>query len=811
MTGSEISPLFIDLVFVEECLALESGYAHNQGCSKLASLLMIINMSQTLRIGAFLSTALLLACSQPSLKPQPESMTNPTILTNEAIFEEWSYNAKIPGAVRWVEEGALFTALETAPGYEDAELEKDQNGDDIKVYEEIVQYDPVTMNRTVVISLAQLTPEGTDKALVVDDYQWSEDKSKLLIYTNAEYVWRKKSRGDYWVLEIDSGQLRKLGGELSEPSQMMFGKFSPDASKFAYVWKDNIYVQDLESNEIVELTSDASDTIINGLFDWAYEEEFSILDGFRWSPDSQMIAYWQLDTHAAKDFLIINNTDTLYPVVTAIPYPKVGEENSAAKIGVVNAIGGNTTWIDLPGVAKDMYVPRMDWANGNENLLIQQFNRKQDTNNVWSANAQTGEIELLFSEKEETFIETVIAPKWLEAQDSFVWISERDGWRHLYSVSRDGKTFLELTPGEFDVTEMLSIDEANGWVYYIASPENVAQRYLHRAPLDGSGQLERVTPDKFAGTNGYKLSADSSWAVHSHSSFMQPPVYSLLSLPDHKIHHVFEDNAELAAKIGELGLSAPDFYSVEARDGLRLDGYKLLPLNFDPQQKYPLINFVYGEPAGQTVVDQWGGARSVWHMMMAQRGFIISSVDNRGTRAPRGRDWRRSIYGAVGILGSRDQADSLAEICQRWQYIDCDRVGIWGHSGGGSMTLNMMFRYPAEYHVGISIAPVPDQRLYDSIYQERYSGLLSEFSDAYDEASAINFASQLQGKLLLMHGTGDDNVHYQGTERLINEFIRHNKQFDFMSYPNRRHGIREGEGTALHMHSLMTNYFSEHL
>jgi len=760
---------------------------------------------------AFLPAVALLACSQPAVQPQSAAMTNVTMLTDEAIFGEWAYNAKRPGAVRWVDEGAAFTALETAPGYEDAELEKDQNGDDIKVYEEIVQYDPATMERTVVISLAQLTPDGSDKALVVDNYQWSDDKSKLLIYTKAEYVWRQKSRGDYWVLELDSGRLWQLGGDMSEPSQMMFGKFSPDASMFGYVWRNNIYVQDLRTGDIVALTNDASETVINGLFDWAYEEEFSILDGFRWSPDSQMIAYWQLDTHAAKDFLLINNTDTLYPEVTAIPYPKVGEENSAARIGVISSDGGETLWIELPGIAKDMYVPRMDWANNSDSLLIQQLNRKQDTNSVWTADAKTGRINLLFSEKEDTFIESIIDPKWLDEQDAFVWISERDGWRHLYSVSRDGRTFTNLTPGEFDVIETLSIDDANGWVYFIASPDDAAQRYLYRAPLDGSGELERMTPDSFSGSNAYQLSADSTWAIHTHSSFMQPPVYSLLSLPDHKIHRVLEDNAELAAKIANLGLAAPNFYSVEARDGLRLDGYMLLPLNFDRQQKYPIINFVYGEPAGQTVQDRWGGSNNMWHMEMAQRGFIISSVDNRGTRAPRGHDWRRSIYGGVGILGSRDQADSLDAICERWSFIDCDRVGVWGHSGGGSMTLNLLFRSPEKYHVGVSRAPVPDQRLYDSIYQERYSGLLSEFADGYAEASPINFASQLQGKLLLMHGTGDDNVHYQGTERLINELIKYNKHFDFMSYPNRRHGIREGEGTSLHMYSMMTEYFEEHL
>lgn len=732
-------------------------------------------------------------------------------LTNEALFKDWAYNPKRPGAVRWLKEGAAFTALETAPGYEDAVLEKDEHGDDIKTFEEIVQYDPATLKRTVVIPLAQLTPAGSERALVVDDYQWSDDKSKLLIYTNAEYVWRKKSRGDYWVREFSTGKLWQLGGDKQGPSQLMFGKFSPDGKTFAYVWNNNIYVQDLQTRAVKALTTDASDTIINGLFDWAYEEEFGIRDGFRWSPDSQHIAYWQLDTHAAKDFLIINNTDTLYPEVTAIPYPKVGEENSAAKIGVVSATGGDTLWIDLPGIPKDMYVPRMEWADSSNALLIQQLNRKQDTNTVWQADAATGAIKALFTEQEKTFIETVEDVEWVKGQDRFLWVSERDGWRHVYSVSRDGKTFSKLTPGSFDVVEPVSTDAANGWFYFIASPDNMAQRYLYRVPLDGSGKMERISPAKQPGTHSYQISADSSWAIHTHSSFMQPPVTSLVSLPDHQRHHVFEDNAALAAMIAKLGITAPEFYSVNASDGLRLDGFLIRPADFDPGARYPLINFVYGEPAGQTVQDKWGGHRQLWHLLMAQQGFIISSVDNRGTKAPRGHDWRRSIYGQVGGPGARDQSEALKAICARWRYIDCDRVGVWGHSGGGSMTLNLMFRYPEQYHVGVSRAPVPDQRLYDSIYQERYSGLLSQFGDSYTASSPITHAANLQGKLLLMHGTGDDNVHYQGSERLINELIKHNKHFDFMAYPNRRHGIVEGEGTSLHMYSMMTAYFKEHL
>lgn len=733
------------------------------------------------------------------------------LLSNEAIFKDLAYKEKKPGTVRWLEDGSGYTSLETVAQHKNTKLELDELGDDINPYREIVFYDPATLDRKVLYTLQQLTPANSDQALAIDSYQWSDDKTKLAIFANSRKVWRKRSRGDYWIMDVKDSELWQLGGDKQEPSQMMFGKFSPDGKKFAYVWRDNIYVQDLATRKIVALTTDASDTIINGHFDWAYEEEFSILDGFRWSPDSQSIAYWQIDTYAARDFFIINNTDELYPTVTAIPYPKVGEENAAARIGISKVDKPRTVWVELPGIAKDMYVPRMDWANNSDEVLVQQLNRKQDTNRVFYANAKSGSIREVFVEKEETFIEDVIDPEWLDDSDEFIWHSERSGWRHIYKVSRDGKTFVDLTPGEFDIVEFMSIDEAGGWLYFTAAPDDVTRRYLFRSPLDGSGKIERITPRDFTGTNSYQFAEDSKWAIHEHSSFLSPPVYSLVSLPDHKIRHVLEDNAALATKVSELALGDVEFFQVAAQDGLLLDGFMLRPPDFDPSQKYPIINYVYGEPAGQTVRDVWGGSKNMWHFLMSQKGFIISSIDNRGTKSPRGRDWRRSIYGGVGIISSRDQSDSLKAICKRWSYVDCERVGVWGHSGGGSMTLNLMFRYPEQYHVGISRAPVADQRLYDSIYQERYSGLLSEFEEGYRLGSPINFASQLQGKLFLMHGTGDDNVHYQGTERLINELIKNNKPFDLMAYPNRQHGIRKGDGTELHMHSMMSNYYEEFL
>jgi dipeptidyl-peptidase-4 len=725
--------------------------------------------------------------------------------------KDYAFEAKQPGQIRWLKDGSGYTALETVEAYRDVEPERDEEGEIIKWAEDIIFYDPATLERKILISAGQLTPEGKEKALTIDDYIWSEDRSKLLIYTNSVKVWRTKSRGDYWVLDLASGDLWQLGGNEAEESTLQFAKFSSDATRVAYVRKDNIYVQDLASRDIEQLTRDASDTVINGLFDWVYEEEFHAKDGFRWSPDGKKIAYWQLDTSAAQDFMLINNTDTLYPVVTRFPYPKVGEENSAARIGVVSLDSKQTVWAKLPGIAKDMYIPRMDWANGSEHLLVQHLNRKQDTNHVYAVAADTGELTTVLVDEEQEFIEIYDDVTWLEKANAFTWISERSGWRHIHRVSADGESIIDLTPGEFDITQMGAIDETGGWLYFLASPENITQRYLYRTRLDGAGDMQRITPQEYSGFNSYQMSEDARWAVHTHSSFGQPPQTRLVSLPDHKTTKLVEDNQALIDKLSQVPTGEHEFFQVKARDGLVLDGFIMRPPDFDPAKKYPIINYVYGEPWGQTAQDTWSGSNYLWHTLMTQRGFIVATVDNRGTRAPRGRAWRRSLYGAVGVLGSRDQSDAMQAMAERWSYIDADRVGMWGHSGGGSMTLNMMFRYPQQYHAGVSIAPVTDQRLYDTIYQERYSGLLEQYEDGYREGSPINFASNLQGQLLLIHGTGDDNVHYQGSERLINELIKQNKQFELMSYPNRSHGLREGEGTQLHLHTLKTAFFEKHL
>jgi len=744
--------------------------------------------------------------NQASQKHQT-SQKNP--LTLERIYQDHEFNSDRIGRIRWLKDGSGYTALEKSATTKAGEEDKE-----VSIGKDIVVYDPEDLSREILVSAEQLTPKNADSPLTIDNYTWSENRQSLLIYTKSKKVWRSNSRGDYWLLNLATNSLSQLGGQNVKESSLMFAKFSPDGSQVAYVVDNNIYLESLSTNKITQLTNDAENGIINGLFDWVYEEEFSIKDGFRWSPDGKKIAYWQLDTSGSKDFIMINNTDELYPTLTKFPYPKVGETNSLAKIGIVDLASGNSIFPQLPNNSREMYVPRMNWAGNSEAIVIQHVNRKQDTNILYLANSENGTLTELMTEKEQHFLDFYDDAHWLDDGGSFIWTSERSGWRDLYRITRDGKNVINLSPGNFDVSAfgaIEAIDEENGWLYFTASINNTSQQYLYRSKLDGSIVNQQMTPEQFSGVNYYQISPNGQWAIHSHSSFSQPTQKRLVLINGHVEKHMMMDNQKLVNQLANLEQPSHEFFQVSAQDGVVLDGYIMRPADFDANKKYPIIFYVYSEPAGQTVRDNWRGNSYLVDQMLTEKGYIIASIDSRGARTPKGRDWRKSIYGAVGILTSRDQSDALTTMAKRWPYIDTDRVGIWGHSGGGSMTLNMMFRYPEQYHVGVSIAPVPDQRLYDSIYQERYSGLLPDHLEGYKQGSPITHAKNLQGNLLLVHGTGDDNVHYQGTERLINELVKHNKQFQFMSYPNRSHSLREGEGTSLHLQTMKVEYFDRYL
>ncbi len=744
-----------------------------------------------MRREALLLSALLLAGGALSAQQHPPQPTEQL----RRLFASREFAPERFGPARWLPGGGAYSTLERSAAAE--------GGTDL------VRYDAATGARSVLVSAARLVPAGATSPLQVEDYAWSPDGGKLLVFTNSQRVWRLNTRGDYWVLDLKGGALKKLGGD-APASTLMFAKFSPDGTRVAYVRQGDLYVESLADGRITRLTSDASPTTVNGTSDWVYEEEFSLRDGYRWSPDGTKIAFWHFDMSGVRDFVLINDTDSLYSFTIPVQYPKAGQTNSAVTAGVVSAAGGPITWLKLPGDPRNDYLPWMEWADAKD-VMLQRVNRRQDTDQVMLADAATGEVRPVFTEHDSAWVDVVEEVPWLdEGHTTFLWTSERDGWRHLYAVNRATGAARLLTPGACDVMGVEAIDRAGKWIYIAASPENATQRYLYRVPL-GGGKAERVTPAAETGSHMYQISPDARWAIHSWSTFDTPPVTELVRLPAETRVRPLVENARLRAAAAPLIPRKTDFFQVKLPDGATLDGWMILPKDFDPGKKYPLFMQVYSEPAGQTVVDRWGGNGMLWHHLIADQGYVVASVDNRGTPAPKGRAWRKVVYGAIGVLSSREQADAVRVLTRTRPYLDSARVGIWGWSGGGSATLNAMFRYPDVYRVGMAVAPVADQRLYDSIYQERYVGLPQDNPEGYRVGSPINFAEGLRGDLLVVHGSGDDNVHYQGTERLVNRLVELDKPFQLMVYPNRTHCICQGQNTTLHLYSLLTRYLTEHL
>jgi putative heme-binding domain-containing protein len=674
---------------------------------------------------------------------------------------------------------------------------------------EVVRNDPATGKKEVIVPAAALVPKDANEPLKVDDYEFSVDETKLLLFTNSQRVWRRNTRGDYWVLDVMTRKLRKLGGDAA-PSSLMFATLSPDGTRVAFVRENNLYVQNLDDLKITSLTTDGSKTLINGTSDWVNEEELDLRNCFRWSPDGKHILFWQFDTTGVPEFHLINNVISQTPRITTFAYPQVGGKNSAARLGVIPSGGGKVQWLDLPGDPREHYLPHADWTPDGSQMLVQQFNRLQTELRVWRVDPHTGRAKPVFTEKDAAWLENENPWRWLDGGKSFLWLSERSGWRHAYRGHVDGSPLQPITKGEFDVIGVEAVDPAGGWLYYAASPMDATRRDLFRVKLDGS-KTEQLSPEKQTGWHSYDVSPDAKWAFHTWSNFTTPPVVELVRTADHGVVRTLTDNARLKAKLAALKRPQVEFMRVPIGGGVTLDGWSIKPANIEPSAKLPLLMYVYGEPHGQTVRDAWPGPRGLWHWMLAQQGFVVASVDNRGTNVPRGREWRKVVHRKIGILAPTEQAAAVRTLLQRWPFVDPARVGSWGWSGGGSMSLNAIFRHPDLYRTAIAVAPVADQRLYDTIYQERYMGLPADNVAGYRDGSPITHAGKLRGNLLLIHGTGDDNCHYQATERLMEELIAKGKRFSVLPYPNRTHAIKEGRNTDQHLMDTMTRFLRDNL
>lgn len=701
-------------------------------------------------------------------------------------------------AVRWSKDGNTYFQVE---------------------HNEIAQYTMPGNVRKVLVPKAQLIPAGSSNPLEIESFDFSVDQKKILIFSNTVRVWRINTKGDYWVYSLGDKTLKKVG-TTRPTSSLMFAKFSPDGNKVAYVSDYNIYVDDIATQNTKALTVDGSRKFINGTFDWVYEEEFACRDGIRWSPDSRSIAYWQLDAHGTRDFYMINNTDSIYSQVIPVEYPKVGQPPSSCRIGVVNVETAKTTWMNIEGDPRQHYVLRLEFIPGTPEFLVQQLNRKHNESKLIRCHSGTGVATVISSEKTSTWID-VITPfedsyavdfkhslDWIDGGKDFLWSSEKDGWRHLYRISNDGKKETLLTPGDLDIMPPTTIDEKGGYVYFNASPTNATQKYLYRAKLDGKGKPERVTPAGMEGTHQYIVSPSGKYAWHTFSNSYTKPSKEFIGLPAHK---AIDQKESIASQLSSLQENkTTEFFKIKTEDGVEMDGWMVKPSNFDAGKKYPIVFYVYTEPWGATVTDNYGvGDNPLYAGDFRGDGYIYISVDNRGTPAPKGSAWRKSIYRKIGIINIRDQAMAAKEIL-KWSFVDPTRVAVWGWSGGGSATLNLMFQYPDIYKTGIAVAAVSNQLTYDNIYQEKYMGLPQENLEDFIKGSPITYAKNLEGNLLYIHGTGDDNVHYQNAEMLLNELIKYNKQFQYMPYPNRTHNLSEGEGTMQHLTTLYTEYLRKY-
>lgn len=747
----------------------------------------------------FRSNFTLSLCVAICLASQTIGFAQENRLSVDRIFDSKEFTAE-NFSVNWMPEGGRYFVQQPA---------ESGKGNDI------VLIDPQKPAETkILIAAEDLVPEGQSNPISIESFQVSKDGNRILIFNNTGRVWRYNTRGDYWIVDLNSGVVRKLGKSDFESSHMKFAKFSPDGKHVAYVYKRNIYVENIESQQVTQVTQTETEDIINGTSDWVYEEELDLRDGFQWSEDGNQIVFWRFDTSGVGVFTMINNTDELYPRLIKFQYPKVGTTNSAVSIGIYDFVDGETKFLDLPGDARENYPARIDWIPGSGNFLLQYLNRLQNTNKVLSVNAVDGSFRTVFEDKDKAWVEVCDQIQWSEDGKQFTFVSETDGWKHAYMVDVESGKQTLLTPGEFDIVELYRIDQSERACYFLASPNDSTSRYLFRQSFE-SEKLQRLTPAEQKGWHGYSFSADGTTAVHTWSRMGQPPVVETITVANHGSIEIRKDNSKLKEQLSLLPENKFDFLKLEIDAGngqlLLIDASIMYPPKFDPQEKYPLLIYVYGEPWGTTVTDQWGGSRYLWHRMMCENGYVVMSFDNRGAKCPRGTSFRKAIYKKIGIINASDQANSLQAALDKFDFLDRDRVGIWGWSGGGSSTLNALFQYPDLYQTGVSIAPVPNQRYYDTIYQERYMQTPDLNPDGFKSGSPITHAENLKGNLLLIHGTGDDNCHYQTMELLINKLIAEDKQFEMMAYPNRSHGIYEYENTTPHLWKLMTKYVLEHL
>lgn len=704
-------------------------------------------------------------------------------LTFEHIFNN-TFRPEGIQNVNWMKDSQYYTTL------------KRINGDI-----EIRKYDILTGDYEVLVSTSDLKVPDRDKPIIIQDYQFSADESKLLVKTDIEAIWRRSTRENYFIYNFETGKTQKL---TQSDQKQQYAQLSPSGEKAAFVQNNNLYWVDLETGEETAITTDgALNKIINGTTDWVYEEEFGIAKAWYWSPDGSKISFYRFDESDVKEFFMTEWKER-YPGLTRFKYPKAGEENSTVKIGVYDLEKDQTKWMDI-GSENDQYIPRVNWTQDPEVLAIRRMNRLQNKQDLMLADVRTGQTEVIKTERSDAWIDVNDDLKFLENGREFVYTSEESGYNHIYLYNMEGEQIRQVTEGTWEVTNYLGFNEDTDRFYYVSTEESPLQRHLYSIKRDGTGK-KKLTGG--SGWNEINMSPDYKYYIETFSTPTKPPQYTLHEITGKQLR-TLEDNAGLQRTLSEFQLPTKEFIKIPLQQAT-LNGYLLKPHDFDPAKKYPVLFYVYGGPGSQSVQKNYTSShRSNWHKYLTAQGYIVASIDNRGTGG-RGRAFEKQVYKQLGQYEVEDQIDAAEYLIREYDFIDEDRLGIWGWSYGGFMSSLVLARGSDLFGTAMAVAPVTSWRFYDTIYTERFMQTPQMNPEGYRRGSAMTYAHQIEGNYLLVHGMGDDNVHFQNTVEMVNRLVEAGVPFETMYYPNRNHGIYGGN-TREHLFNMLTDFILEHL
>ena len=697
-------------------------------------------------------------------------------LTLEDVTGESPFEIASLGKIVWISGEDAYTFLK-------------QSNDVRSLY----RVDLVKDDTTLFLDGERLKFNGS--SVVMTNYSFSQDGHKILIQADREKIWRRSSWGTYWIYNRETAEMVPV----SKNNQRLRNvKFSPDGKMVAYVREDNnLYTFEIGRERERQLTRTGTDVILNGHFGWVYEEEFSIYDAYRWSPNSQTIAYWEENQSRVPVFTLISELE-LYPVATEIRYPKAGQANPIMRIGVVKATGGATRWMDI-GDNRDMYYPRIYW-HSSEQLLVMRMRRLQNRWDLLICNPKSGKKKQGLMEMDENGWVSVHDNYRFLKKDEIVWISERLGYQHLHRHTLKGEELAQVSNGQWEATRIVHLDEEKGVVYFMANKASVAESHLYSVSFDGTG-LKQLTTEK--GNHSVQFSSSGEYFVDSYSSVSQPRKIVLKKRDGTTVRIIKETDKN---QFDDYDWSIPRFVTFKTHDGAEtLDGIVILPVGYKKGKKYPMMVYGYGMPGTQIVRNSWGG---LWNQFLAQEGFIVFSMDARGMSG-RGEAFKNLSYGDMSRYLAKDHVAGIDYMVREWG-ADPDRVGAWGWSGGGYFTGLMLTKNGSHFKAGVSVAPVMDFRLYDTIYTERSMGLPQDNKAGYDSTSVFSYVDNLQGHLLVIHATGDDNVHSQNTTQLVEKFVNAKQPLEVFYYPSRAHGIRGGN-SRIHLYTKMFNHLREHL